>query len=76
MQGDPDIIAAQDAIRKSRATVGASRSDYFPQLTPNAGFQGSNSANNANFNPNAPLDIDTGPRKQFTVGVTLEQNIF
>lgn len=72
----PDLVAAENAVIKAKAQAGAARSDFFPQLTGNAGYNASNSASNAGFNPNAPIDIDTGARNQFQLGVTLNQNLF
>ncbi|MDL1870924.1 TolC family protein [Deltaproteobacteria bacterium PRO3] len=73
---NPDIVAAIQTVAKARSRIGASRSDYFPQLTPSAGYNASNSANTTGINPTSPIDIDTGTRNQFQVGVVLEQNIF
>jgi outer membrane protein TolC len=73
---NPDIVAAIQTVAKSKSQIGASRSDYFPQLNAIAGYNASNTANNSGFDPTSPIDIDTGTRNQFEVGVTLEQNIF
>lgn len=73
---NPDIVAAIQTVAKSKSQIGASRSDYFPQLNTNAGYNASNSASNSGFNPSSPIDIDTGTRNQFQVGVTLQQNLF
>ncbi len=73
---NPDLISAENLVIKAKAQVGAARSDFFPEISGNAGYNASNSTNNSNFNPNAPITIDTGTRHQFQVGATFNQNIF
>jgi len=73
---NPDILAAEHSTQTAKSLVNATRSDYFPSLNGQAGYEISNSANNSSFNPDAPIDVDTGARQQFQVGVTANENLF
>jgi len=73
---NPDLVAAENLVIKAKAQVGAARSDFFPEISGNAGYNASNSANNSNFNPSSPITVDTGTRHQFQVGATFNQNLF
>ncbi|HKY62182.1 MAG TPA: TolC family protein [bacterium] len=76
--GNPQLHAAREDIRRSKALIGAARSDFFPTLTPFTGYNVSNSSSfRSSPNPDDPtIDVDIGARHQFEYGVNLNQNIF
>ncbi|HCU23573.1 MAG TPA: hypothetical protein DF383_01040 [Deltaproteobacteria bacterium] len=75
---NPELEAARAAIRRSRNQVGASRSDFFPTLTPFVGYNASNSSNfRTSPNPDNPgVDVNFVTRQQLELGINLDQNIF
>jgi outer membrane protein len=77
-RNNPDLIGAQETIRSSRAQVGASRSDFFPTLTPTAGYNASNSSNfrASTTSANPGLDVNVRTRQQLEVGASIQQNLF
>lgn len=76
--GNPDLEAARAAVKRSGYQVKSSRSDFFPTLTPFAGYNASNSSN-FQTSPDAitpGIDVDVGARQQLEVGINFDQNIF
>ncbi len=58
---NPDLAAAQEAVRKAQAQYGGSRSPLLPQLSANAGYTDSKTASRS---------------QQYTAGLSAKQTIF
>src|SRR5262245_39934208 len=75
---NPDLIGAQETVKSSRAQVGVSRSDFFPQVIGTAGYNASNSSNfrSSATSTNPGLDVNVGSWQQLEVGASIQQNFF
>lgn len=73
-QTNPELAAAREQVNRVKADSKATYTDFFPQLSANAGYNAANSAIVGSGAVDSPSN--RGTQQQLSVGPQLNQNIF